>query len=165
MKIEYFHASRFGNGEQIAIEFKRIMSERDITVNIHHMRDIRPKDIPPADLYVFSSPGCMGKPPMHVRRFLHGVNLPAGTRFALLNTQGAVSPGKDGQMPPAEETAKLQRMTPIMTDILAEKGLSLIATETIDVFNIKGPLEEGWEQKVEAFADRLNWLLFYKSQR
>jgi hypothetical protein len=56
-------------------------------------------------------------------------------------------------------------MTPIMTDILAEKGLSLIATETIDVFNIKGPLEEGWEQKVEAFADRLNWLLFYKSQR
>jgi flavorubredoxin len=62
MKIEYFHASKYGNGAMVAEEFKKVMAARGVTVNVHHIKEARPKEMPPADLYVFSSPGRMGKP-------------------------------------------------------------------------------------------------------
>ncbi|MDD4324498.1 MAG: hypothetical protein PHR37_06675, partial [Eubacteriales bacterium] len=114
MKIEYFHASKFGSGEKLAGEFKRLMSERGITVNIHHMRDVKPKNLPAADLYVFSSPGRLGKPPIYVRRFLQGVDLAPGSRYAILNTQGAAGVNKKGELPTDEELSKYRQMLPIM---------------------------------------------------
>ncbi|MDD2427601.1 MAG: hypothetical protein PHV73_05845 [Eubacteriales bacterium] len=155
MKIEYFHASKFGNGEKLADEFKRLMSERGITVNIHHMRDIKPKNIPEADLYIFSSPGRLGKPPIYVRRFLQGVELAQGSRYAILNTQGAAGVDKRGELPTDEELSKLRKMLPIMRKILDDKDLHFVASEVIDVFDLKGPMEEGWEDKVEAFVERV----------
>jgi len=62
MKIEYFHASKHGNGAKVAEEFKRQMAAKGVTVNIHHVRDVKSKELPPADLYLFSSPGRFGKP-------------------------------------------------------------------------------------------------------
>ena len=62
MNIAYYHASKFGNGAMVAEEFKKIMATRGITVSVQHIRDANPKDLPGADLYVFSSPGRMGKP-------------------------------------------------------------------------------------------------------
>lgn len=155
MKIEYFHASKFGNGEKLADEFKLLMSERGIIVNIHHMRDIKPKNIPAADLYIFSSPGRLGKPPIYVRRFLQGVDLAPGSRYAILNTQVAAGANKKGELPTDEELSKLRKMLPIMRKILDDKGLDFVASEVIDVRDLKGPMEEGWEQKVEAFSERV----------
>ena len=37
--------------------------------SVQHIRDASPKDLPPADLYVFSSPGRFGKPKGNARRF------------------------------------------------------------------------------------------------
>jgi hypothetical protein len=62
MKIEYLRASKFGNGAMVAEEFKQQMSLKGVAVDIHHIREIKPKDVPSADLYVFSSPGRMGRP-------------------------------------------------------------------------------------------------------
>src|SRR6516162_5887954 len=62
MKIEYFHASKFGNGAMVADEFRKQMAAKGITVNVHHIRQARPRDLPNADLYLFSSPGRIGKP-------------------------------------------------------------------------------------------------------
>jgi hypothetical protein len=42
-----------------------------------------------------------------------------------------------------------------MNEILQAKGLSKVAEDKVLVTGMKGPLEEGWQQKVEAFADRL----------
>jgi len=61
MKIEYFQASKYGNGAMVAAEFKNQMAGKGVTVNVHHIRDARPKETPPADLYLFSSPGRMVK--------------------------------------------------------------------------------------------------------
>ena len=156
MKIEYFHASKFGNGAMVAEEFKKLMAAKGVTVNVHHIRDARPKEMPPADLYLFSSPGRMGKPIGGMRRFLKKAKLPSGTKYAILTTEGAPQPDKKtGRMPTEEEQAKWQRIIPIMNEILQEKGLVKVAEGKILVTGLKGPLEEGWQKKVEAFASQI----------
>jgi flavodoxin len=156
MKIEYFHASKYGNGAMVAEEFKKQMAPKGVTVNVHHIRDARPKEMPPADLYLFSSPGRMGKPIGGMRRFLKKTKLPSGTKYAILTTEGAPQPDKKtGRMPTEEERAKWQRIIPIMNGILQEKGLVKVAEDKILVTGIKGPLEEGWQKKVEAFASKI----------
>ncbi len=156
MKIEYFHASRYGHGARVAEEFQRHMAARGVTVNVHHIRDLRPKELPPADLYLFSSPGRCGKPTWGMRRFLKKAQLPAGAKYAILNTELAPQPNrKTGQMPTEEELAKWQRIIPIMNERLQAKGLVKVAEGKILVTRLKGPLEEGWQKKVEAFASQI----------
>jgi len=156
MKIEYFHASKYGNGAMVAEEFKKQMAAKGVAVNVHHIREARPKEMPPADLYLFSSPGRMGKPIGRMRRFLKKTKLPSGTKYAILTTEGAPQPDKKtGRMPTEEELAKWQRIIPIMNGILQEKGLVKAAEGKILVTGLKGPLEEGWQKKVEAYASQI----------
>jgi len=156
MKIEYYHASKFGNGAMVAEEFKRLMAVKGVTVNVHHIRDARPKELMPADLYVFSSPGRIGKPIGSARRFLKKVQLQPGTKYAILTTEGAAQPDKKtGKMPTEEEIAKWQRVRPIMNELLQAKGLKKVAEGDVLVTGMKGPLEEGWQKKVETFAAQI----------
>ena len=157
MNIEYVHASRFGNGATVADEFQRRMAARGVAVSVHHIRDVSPDRLPPADLYVFSSPGQWGKPIGRVRRFLAKVRLPAGTRYAILTTElGPPQPDKrTGRMPTDEELAKWQRVRPIMNEFLQATGLINVAEDKVYVTGLKGPLEDGWQDKVEAFAARI----------
>jgi hypothetical protein len=153
MKIEYYHASEYGNGAMVAEEFKKIMAVKGVTVNVHHIRDSRPNDLLPADLYVFSSPGRIGKPIGGMRRFLKKVQLPSGTQYAILTTEGAPRPDKKtGKMPTDEEMARWQRVIPIMDELLQAKNLKKVADGKVLVTGMKGPLEEGWQKKVETFA-------------
>lgn len=157
MKIEYFHASKYGNGAMVAEEFKKQMAAKGVTVNVHHVQDARPKEMPSADLYLFSSPGRMGKPRGCVRRFLKKARVPSGTKYALLITEAAPQPDKKtGRMPTEEEMAKWQRVIPVMNQILQEKGLVKVAEGKVQVNGIKGPLEEGWQKKVEAFVSQIS---------
>jgi multimeric flavodoxin WrbA len=156
MKIEYFHASRFGNGAMVAEEFKKQMTAKGITVNVHHVRDARPKEMPPADLYLFSSPGRFGKPIGDMRSFLKKIVLPSGAKYAILTTELAPGPDqKTGRVPTEEELGRCQRMIPVMNQMLQEKGLVRVAEGRIFVKGLKGPLEEGWQEKVEAFASQI----------
>jgi flavodoxin len=155
MKIEYFHASKYGNGAKVAEEFKKQMAAKGITVNVHHVRDTKPKEMPPADLYLFSSPGRFGKPIGDMRGFLKKVNLPSGTKYAVLVTELAPEPEKSIRIPTEEEIGKCQRVIPIMNEMLQKKGLVKVAEGKIFVTGLKGPLEENWQKEVEAFASRI----------
>jgi multimeric flavodoxin WrbA len=156
IRIEYFHASVFGNGATVAEEFRKQMAGKGAAVTIHHIREVNPSDLPVADLYVFSSPGRMGKPIGKMRRFLKKLTLPAGTPYGLLTTEMAPQPNKKtGQMPTDEDLAKWQRVRPIMNEILQGKGLVMVAEDKVQVTGLKGPLEDAWQQKVEVFADRV----------
>ena len=46
-------------------------------------------------------------------------------------------------------------MIPKMNAILQGKGLSRMAEGKVYVTGVKGPLEEGWQKKVAAFADSI----------
>jgi multimeric flavodoxin WrbA len=157
MKIEYLHASKYGNGVMVAEEFSQQMAARGVNVDVHHIREVRPNELPPADLYLFSSPGRFGKPIGGMRRFLKRVTLAAGTKYAILTTEAAPRPDKKtGRVPTEEEEqARGQRVRPIMNEILRGKGLVELAEGKVQVTGLKGPLEQGWQQKVEDFAARI----------
>ena len=55
-------------------------------------------------------------------------------------------------MPTEEELAKWQRVRPIMNEILQGKGLVNVLDDKVLVTALKGPLEEGWQQKVAALS-------------
>lgn len=156
MKIEYVHASVHGNGAKVAEEFKQRMAARGVAVTVHHVDEVTPHALPSADVYLFSSPGRMGRPIRGMRRFLKGLTLPAGTKYAILTTEMAPQPDKKtGRVPTEEEICTFQRVRPIMNEMLQAKGLVEVAEDKVYVTGIEGPLEEGWQQKVEAFAGRI----------
>lgn len=157
MKIAYQHASKFGNGALVAAEFARLMANSGVAVEVHHIRELNPTALPQADLYVFSSPGRMGKPIGRMRRFLRKLNLPAGTKYALLTTEMTPTPDKrTGRVPTEGEVAKWQRVRPILHEILQSKGLVSVGEEKVYVTAMKGPLEEGWQRKVSEFVATLS---------
>ena len=156
MRIEYVHASKYGNGAMVAQEFKHQMEARGAAVTVHHIREVRAQELPPADLYLFSSPGRMGRPIGGMRRFLKKVDLAPGTRYALLTTEAAPQPDKKtGRMPPQEEQDRWQRVRPLMNEALQAKGLTEVTEDRVLVTGLKGPLEDGWQHKVEEFAARI----------
>jgi flavodoxin len=156
MNVEYVHASKFGNGAKVAEAIKKDLSSRGVVVNVHHVREMKPAELPSAELYLFSSPGRFGKPIKGMRRFLKDLQLPAGTRYAILTTEMAPQPDKKtGNMPTEEEICKFQHVRPIMNDLLQAKGLVELAEDKVYVTGLKGPLEDGWEEKVAAFAARI----------
>ena len=156
MRIEYLHASKYGNGATLAAEFKRQMTAQGSDVDVHHIREMKPTGLPPADLYVFSSPGRFGKPIRGMRRFLARVELPSGTRYAILTTEAMPKPdGKTGRMPTEEELAKYQRVRPIMNELLQARGLINIAEDKVYLTSVKGPLEDEWQQKLQDFVARI----------
>ena len=155
MKIEFYHASKFGNGAMVAEEFKKIMAGKGVTVNLHHIRVGSPKAIPSAELYVFSSPGRMGKPIKGMRKFLKKLHVPPGSRYAVLVTELNPDPQPDektGKTLTEEKLGRCQQVIPIMNSMLQAKGMKKVTDGRIYVTGIKGPLEVGWQAKVDAFA-------------
>jgi len=154
MIIEYYHASKYGNGVTVAEEFTRIMDAKGIMVNVHHVKKSKPKEIPPADLYLFSSPGRFGKPIGDIRGFLKKAQFAPGTRCAVLTTEMAPQPDKKTGKVSTEE-GDCQKVLPIMREILQAKGLTKVAEGRVYVMGIRGPLENGWQDKVKAFAESI----------
>jgi hypothetical protein len=82
--------------------------------------------------------------------------LASGTAYVVLTTELAPKPDKKtGRMPTEQELARWQRVLPIMNEILQGKGLARVLDDRVFVTAMKGPLEDGWRQKVEAFAARV----------
>lgn len=152
MRIAYYHASEYGNGAKVAEEFKRIAEARGVTVRIQHVRDVKPKEVTSADLYLFSSPGRFGKPIGGMRKFLKKIDLPPGARYAIIVTELNPQADKTGEKPTEEELGRCQQVIPAINESLQGKGLTRVADGKIYVTGMKGPLEEGWQRKVEEFA-------------
>ena len=150
MKIQYLHASRFGNGARVAEEFRRLMDQCGIEVTVSHVKHADGRRLPPADLYVFSSPGRFGGPIGGMRRFLKKAAFPSGARYALVATE--LRPASAKNTLEDTEPGKCQRVIPAMTDILQVRGLVKMAECKIFVTGMTGPLEAGWESKVADLA-------------
>ena len=124
LKIQYYHASKYGNGAMIAEEFKKQMADKGITVvNIHHVKKVNPKEIPAADLYIFSSPGRFGRPIGDMQHFLKKAKLTPRAKYAVLATELAPKPDKNKRIPTEDETGKCQRVIPIINEMLQKKGM------------------------------------------
>ena len=151
--IEYLHASKYGNGLTVAEEFRRLMSERGVAVGVHHISEVDPKALDPADLYVFSSPGRFGRPIAEMGRFLREVIAPEGTRYAILTTELAALP--EPRPLGSDDAARYQRVIPAMDVVLRRKGMVAVAADRVLVTGLRGPLDDAWREQVATFADRL----------
>jgi hypothetical protein len=58
-------------------------------------------------------------------------------------------------VPTETEIAQWQRVRPVMNELLHAVGLVNVAVDKIYVTRLRGPLEDGWQDKVDAFAARL----------
>jgi len=83
------------------------------------------------------------------------VELPTDTKYAILTTEAAPHPDHAGRVPSEEDLAKWTRVRKIMNEMLQDKGLVEVAEDKIQVTGVKGPLEEGWQDKVKAFIARI----------
>ncbi len=155
MHIEYYHASKFGNGTKVAEEFKKQMNAKGVTVNIQHVKTVKQKELPIADLYVFSAPGRFGKPIGDMQNFLKKVKLQPGTKYAVIATELCPKPESAIRIPTEDEIGKCQRVLPIMNQILQANSLIKVAENKIFVTGLKGPLEERWQEEVEIFVSKI----------
>ena len=153
MRVEYYHASEYGNGAKVAEEFRRLMAAKGVTVNVHHVKDAKPAEVPPADLYLFSSPGRFGKPIKSMRKFLKKANLPPGSRYALLCTElNPTADDPNAKAPAGDKLGPCQQIIPILNETLQAKGLERIMDGKVFVTGIQGPLEKAWQGKVEEYV-------------
>jgi len=155
MKIELFHASKFGNGAMIAEELRRIAETSGHQMNVHHIDDARPKEMPAADMYIFGSPTRFGGPIGGMRRFIKKVVLPPGTKYAIFATHADQIPDKKtGTIPSEEELGRLRKTIPDLDEILKAKQLVKVAEQVFQVSpdTMRGPLKEGWRDKAKELA-------------
>jgi flavodoxin len=158
MKIELFHASKFGNGAMVAEELRRVMEAKGHQLTVHHIDDSKPKEMPPADLYIFGSPTRFGGPIRGMRKFITKIVLAPGTKYAIFATHADEAPDKKtGKMPTNEELNSRRKTIPDLDEILKGKGLAKVAEIVFSVSpdTLKGPLKAGWQEKVGEFASAI----------
>ena len=120
---------------------KTILSKKGHDVETGSIREINPDSLPNADLYIFSSPTQLGKPPRKMKKFIKKLEIKQeGAKYILMSTY----------MYPESKTLQ------IMEELLQSKGMTKVSDGvSIKVNGIKGPLEEGYEEKIEEFTKKI----------
>ena len=158
VRIVLYHASKFGNGERVAEELRRVMEAKGHHVAVHHIDKVRPKEAQPADLYIIGSPTRFGGPIGSMQKFVKKASLAPGSKYAIFATHTDGAPNKKtGKLPTQEELDRERRTIPELDQLLKEKGLVKITDEVFQVAGdtMKGTLREGWEIKVDKFTDAI----------
>jgi len=138
MKICIIYYSKYGNGRKLAEHLGTIMREKEHEVELFPCNELKSSSIPFADLYFFSSPTHMGGPAGKMKKFLKHLEIgQENAKYALITTT-------------LDAKGKTLRK---MEYLLQTKGLTKISEGlAVLVTGMKGPLEEGYKEKLEAFA-------------
>jgi len=139
MKVCIAYESKYGNGKKCVEHLKDIIIKKGHAVDLFSVRDVKPNDLLQADIYMFSAPTQIGSPARKMKKFLKKINITQeGAKYALITTHSS------------DETEALEKME----KILQPTGMAKITGGLkIKVTGMKGPLEEGYEEKIEAFAN------------
>ena len=138
--ITYF--SKFGNGS-ICVEYLgKKLREAGHRVTVNSLIDVKPDALPKADLYIFSSPTRVGKAAGKMLKFLK--------RFQPTNPDARyVAMGTCAD--PAAKTLDM------ISEVLDAKGLKKAMDGVlVTVVSLKGPLEESYQERLNAFAAALS---------
>ena len=141
MKICIAYESKYGNGKQCMEYLRDILDKNGHDVTLVSIREQDPKTPPEADLYVFSTPTQMGGPARKMKKFMKKFQPSVeNAHYALVTT--FINP----------KALTLEKMA----ELLQEKGITKVTNVLkIQVTDMKGPCEEGHQEKLTAFADKL----------
>ncbi len=145
MKVYIAYESKYGNGKKCVEHLQGVISKKGHDVETSSIREIKPNSLPQADLYIFSSPTHIGNPPMKMRKFLKNLEIKQeGAKYALMATC------MDAKF--YDRTKALQ----VMEDLLQPSGMTKASDGVkIKVTGMKGPLETGYEEKLDAFVKEI----------
>jgi len=144
MNISIIYESKYGNGKQAMTYLENILRKKGLSVQLMSVHDVKPKSLPEADLYVFSAPNRMGKIIRSMRKFLEKIEIKnSNTHYILVNT------GLD-------PSSSIDRGLEQMEEILKEKNISKLSEGIkLKVMAMKGPLEAGYEKKLDEFVQTI----------
>jgi len=140
MNINIIYESQFGNGKKVVEELAAILEEKGQKVTLFPVAEIKPDELPAAELYIFSSPTRKFMLPRNIGNFVKTFTPSSeGAKYALMTTY----------MDP--RTIALRKMDAL----LKKKGIEKAADDfKIKVLGLKGPLEE-YGTGLRKFADEL----------
>ena len=141
MKINILYASWFGNGKKVVEELAEILLKKNQDVKLFSIMEKSIEIIPDADLYIFSSPTRKFSLPANVKDFISSFIPPKSqTHYALMTTY----------MDP--RTIGLKKMEAVLNS----KGMFKAASDfKVKSLGLKGPLENGYNEKLIAFAEEI----------
>ena len=139
MKVCIAYESKYGNGQKCVERLKDIISKKGHAVDLFSVRGVKPNELLQADVYVFSAPTQIGSPARKMKKFLKKINITQeGAKYALITTHSS------------DKTEVLKKME----KLLQPTGMTKITDGLeIKVTGMKGPLEDSYEEKLEAFAN------------
>jgi flavodoxin len=139
VEIGIIYASWFGNGKKLVEKLAEILVGKHHDVTLFPLMEESAGAVPDADLYIFSSPTRKFSLPGNVKDFITAFVPPrSGTHYALMTTY----------MDP--RTIGLKKMQAL----LDSKGMLKVADDCrIKALGLKGPLEDGYGEKLMAFAE------------
>lgn len=140
MKVCIAYESKYGNGKKCVEHLQSVISGKGHDVEIFSIRDTKPDSLAQAELYIFSSPTHAHSIPGKMKKFLRKLEMGAkGSKYAIMTTY-------------VGQTRSLQKME----KILLPKGMTKVSDGLeIRVLGMKGPLEDGYKQKLEEFTTQI----------
>ena len=146
-KVVISYLSKYGNGKRAMEYLGSLLLNKGHEVEIFSMSESKSNQLPPSDIYVFSTSVHMGKPPRKARGFVK--KFTGGGKYALVVTHASEP---EGHKYSPTQTVEM------MTELLKESGLTPACEPLlIRVQDMKGPLENGWEDKVNSLAESIEF--------
>jgi menaquinone-dependent protoporphyrinogen IX oxidase len=142
-KISISYLTKYGNNKEAMEQLSTLLRAKGHEVHLFDVSETGPEQVPLSDLYVFSSSTHIGGLPGKMNKFMNKFPHKSG-RYALSVTHMVEKSG------PEKNSGKVLM---IMADDLKEVGLTKAVDHlSLTVNGMKGPLEDGWQKKVETFA-------------
>jgi len=144
MNISIIYESKYGTGKQAMTYLENILRKKDYSVQLMLVHEVNPHSLPEVDLYIFSAPNAFGKIVRSMRKFLDKIEIKnSSAYYILVNTCLDPSSSQDKGLEQMEE-------------ILRKKNISMLSEGLkLKVMAMKGPLETGYEKKLDEFAQTI----------
>lgn len=141
MNICIAYDSKYGNGKKCVDYLEKIMRAKGHNVNTYSVRETEPAQLPATDFYIFSAPTHIGGPPRKMKKFLKNLEpKQGGAKYSLITT--FVDPTSK-TLEKMDVVLRPKKMTKVTDGLMIQVG------------GMKGPLEEGYEQKLDQFAAKI----------
>lgn len=141
MKIIITYWSRYGNGKKIVEYLEEKLKTKKAEVQVFKTDEANPSSLPIADYYVFSAPTEAFNIQKNMRSFMKKLKNLEGKEYGIINTHGM-------------ERNWLGKME----KLLSKKKMVKISEVDFKVgkdANTGNGLMDGWETKVDQFADKI----------
>ena len=144
MNVSIIYESKYGNGKQAMTYLENILSKKGYSVQLMSIHEIKPYSLPESNLFIFNAPNRMGKIIRSMRKFLEKIEIKnTSAHYILINTC-------------LDPSSNIDKGLEQMEEILQKKNISKLSGGLkLKVMAMKGPLESGYEKKLDELAQTI----------